>query len=605
ARKGDAAVLQSEESQRLVADWLSQRGPGATWKPAELQSYVSTNGATLSVEGDGVIVAGGTAPDTDTYVVTVKSSLTRVTAVRLELLPHDSLPMKGPGRCQNGNLHLSEVVLTLFTPGEKAGKPVPIARATADFNQEGWDVTRALDGDLKTAWGIHPAVGQPHHAVFELTQPLELVAGASLTITLKQLHGSAHLIGAFRLSLTDGPPSQVIALPTDVEQALSTEASQRTDAQKLVIAGHVTRLAAEAELARLPAQGVVYAAGPDVAIPMGSGKSQPARIASPKVVHLLQRGDINKPKEEIPPGALSALTHLPPRFSSIPPQNEAARRAALADWIAHPDNVLTWRSVVNRVWHYHFGRGLCDTPSDFGRMGGVPSHPELIDWLAVWFRDSTGGSLKQLHRLIVTSRAYQQSSRNNPDAARVDADNRLLWRQNRLRLDADAYRDFVLAASGRLDLKMGGPAIQHFHTSPGAQLTPKLDYAVYDWASPGSGRRSIYRYVWRGIPDPLFSALDFPDLGLLTPTRSYSISPLQSLALYNNNFVLFHSQAMAQSITETSEESERQIAELIGRAYQRAPSEVEQARLRTYVQKHGLAALCRVVLNSSEFLFVP
>ncbi len=134
-------------------------------------------------------------------------------------------------------------------------------------------------------------------------------------------------------------------------------------------------------------------------------------------------------------------------------------------------------------------------------MGGVPSHPELIDWLAVWFRDEAGGSLKKLHRLIVTSRTYRQSAEPRPEAVAIDAGNRLLWRQNRLRLDADSYRDFVLAAAGRLDLTMGGPAIQHFHQSPGAQLTPKLDYASYDWATAGSNRRSIYRFVWRGIPD--------------------------------------------------------------------------------------------------------
>jgi hypothetical protein len=238
-------------------------------------------------------------------------------------------------------------------------------------------------------------------------------------------------------------------------------------------------------------------------------------------------------------------------------------------------------------------------------MGGVPSHPELIDWLAVWFRDEAGGSLKKLHRLIVTSRTYRQSAEPRSEAAAIDAGNRLLWRQNRFRLDADSYRDFVLIAAGRLDLTMGGPAVQHFHQSPGAQLTPKLDYAAYDWATAGSNRRSIYRFVWRGIPDPLMSALDFPDLGLLAPIRSDSISPLQALALYNNNFVLFHSQAMADQIAGAATDVDQQINEAVRRAWQRAPSKQEQEQLRAYVQVHGLAALCRLLVNSSEFLFVP
>jgi hypothetical protein len=238
-------------------------------------------------------------------------------------------------------------------------------------------------------------------------------------------------------------------------------------------------------------------------------------------------------------------------------------------------------------------------------MGGTPSHPELIDWLAVWFRDQAHGSLKQLHRLIVTSRTYQRSSQTRSDATLVDADNRLLWRQNPLRLDADAYRDSILAVSGRIDLAMGGAAIQHFQQSPGPQLTPKLDYAAYDWSSPGASRRSIYRCVWRGIPDPLMAALDFPDLGLLAPTRGFSASPLQALALYNNNFILFHCEAMARRISERTGDVEQQICQVTQLAYNRDPSESEREPFRAYVTQHGLAALCRVILNSNEFLFVP
>jgi hypothetical protein len=585
--------------------WLSQRGAGATWTSLDLQSFVSSEGATLIRTAEGIVLAGGPTPETDSYILTTTSPLRRVSALRLDLYPHDSLPMKGPGRCQNGNLHLSEVLLTVFEPGAEQGKPIPIARATADFNQDGWSVEHAVDGIAQTAWGIHPAVGRPHHAVFELAQPLEPVAGSVLTISLRQLHGGSHLIGAFRLSVTDAPLAQAIALPEDVEHALKTAAVDRTQEQQLTLAAHVVTLAVESELSRLPAQSTVYAVGTSVAIPAGNGTYQPAGIAVPKVVHVLHRGDIGQPRDAVEPGALSALQHAPARFTGLPPQNEATRRAALADWIAHPDNVLTWRSVVNRIWHYHFGRGLCDTPSDFGRMSGTPSHPELIDWLAVWFRDQAQGSLKQLHRLIVTSRTYQQSSQMRSNAAVIDADNRLLWRQNRLRLDADAYRDFVLSVSGRIDFRMGGPAIQNFLQSPGPQLTPKLDYAAYDWSSPDANRRSIYRCVWRGIPDPLMAALDFPDLGLLAPTRGFSASPLQALALYNNNFILFHSEAMARRISEETGDLDQQIRHATQLAYGRDPSESEQEQFQSFVTQHGLAALCRVILNSNEFLFIP
>ncbi len=605
AIRRDPTVLLTESTQQLVDEWLAQRGPGATWTPLGPQSFVSSGGATLTRNAAGIIVAGGPLPETDDYILTAAPPQGRISALRLDLFPHESLPMQGPGRCQNGNLHLSEVVVTVFQPGAPAGKPVPIARATADFNQDEWTIEHALDGNSKTAWGIHPAEGQPHHAVFEFTEPLELAQGAVLTITLRQLHGSSHLIGAFRFAISDAPSHQVAALPDRVQQALNTVSTDRTSEQQLTLAAHVVNAAVESELARLPRQATVYAAGPSVAIPTGNGTTQSASIATPKVVHVLNRGDIGQPREVAEPGALSALQHAPARFTESSHGSEALRRAALAEWIAHPNNSLTWRSAVNRVWHFHFGRGLCDTPSDFGRMGGTSSHPELIDWLAVWFRDQAHGSLKPLHRLIVTSRTYQQSSQMRDDAVALDADNRLLWRQNSLRLDADAYRDSVLVVSGRIDFAMGGPAVQHFQQSPGPQLTPNLDYTLYDWSSPGAGRRSIYRCVWRGIPDPLMAALDFPDLGLLTPVRGFSASPLQALALYNNHFILFHCDALARRASAHTNDVDQQIRLVTQLAYGRDPSEAELLSFRSHLAQHGLAALCRVILNSNEFLFVP
>ena len=318
----------------------------------------------------------------------------------------------------------------------------------------------------------------------------------------------------------------------------------------------------------------------------------------------MERGDFERPAEVVPPGALSALTDLPPRFSLAHPDNEAERRAALADWIARPDNVLTWRSIVNRVWQYHFGRGLCDTPSDLGKMGGVPSHPELIDWLAVWFRDEAQGSLKALHRLIVCSETYQQASAHRAEATEIDGENRLLWRQNIHRLDADAYRDYCNALAATLDLTMGGPGVKHFTEGPGPQLTPTLNYAAYNWSQEDGGRRSIYRYVWRGIADPFMETLDFPDLGLLSPKRSFSVSSLQALALYNNPFVLHRSEALAQRLAARTPDLDEQIDRATALVWYRSPSEEERVAYREFVQAHGLAAWCRILLNSNEFLFV-
>jgi hypothetical protein len=228
-------------------------------------------------------------------------------------------------------------------------------------------------------------------------------------------------------------------------------------------------------------------------------------------------------------------------------------------------------------------------------MGGVPSHPELLDWLAFEFRAS-GGSVKHLHRLIVNSATYRQSSAVREDAALVDGDNRLLWRQNTHRLDADAFRDSILRHADQLDLTMGGPSVRQFTAGKPVQLTPTVDYAGYDWGKAPKHRRSIYRFVWRGIPDPFMEALDFPDLGLLSPARGFSASPLQALSLYNNDFTL-HFGAQIAAVMKTPDEAVRRLL-------LRQPSADEAREFSAYAQTHGLAALCRVLLNSNEFLFV-
>ncbi len=602
--KKDTAALLAAEYQPLVDEWIRRQSNRARWEPLVVETFVATEGSVLTQQPNGSLLSSGPKPATDIYILTATTTATNVTALRLDVLADDSLPMRGPGRNDNGNLHLSEFDVRVFEAGGTQANVVKIHRATADFNQAGWGIARAIDGDPKTAWGIHPNIGKSHFAVFEFTEPLRIQPGARLSITLRQLHGGAHLIGAFRLSATADDASNAAALPDGVDAALNVAAAKRDDAQRTTIAAHALRGAAEAKLAVLPKSSIVFAAASSVDILSGDPPRQAKSLTEPKAVHVLHRGDFDKPRAVAEPGALSAIKHLPGRFALKNPKSEGERRAAMADWIAHPENVLTWRSIVNRVWHYHFGRGLCDTPNDFGTMGGTPSHPELLDWLAVWFRDDAKGSLKELHRLIVTSATYRQSSAHRVDAAKLDVDNRLLWRQNRQRLDADAFRDFTLAASGALDLKMGGPAIQHFKQSKGPQNTPALDYATYDWSKPEANRRSIYRYVWRGIADPFMEALDFPDLGLLAPTRGFSASSLQALTLYNNDFVLRHSDVLAKRVESEAQSLDAQVSRAVELTWQRPPTKKEQREFVEFARAHSLAALCRLLLNSNEFLFI-
>jgi hypothetical protein len=314
----------------------------------------------------------------------------------------------------------------------------------------------------------------------------------------------------------------------------------------------------------------------------------------------------------------AAVAAVPGGLADFPVANlksEGERRAALAKWICNTNNMLTRRSIVNRVWHYHFGRGLIETPNDFGRMGALPSHPELLDWLAFWFLEN-GESLKKLHRLIVTSAAYRQSSSEgrapripespNGDSynssLQSDSANRLLWRMNRARLDAEQFHDALLAISGQLDLAMGGPSVQQFGFKD--DHSPVYDYARYDWNSRGANRRGIYRFVVRSVPDPFMDALDCPDANILTPVRNTTMTALQSLATLNDTFVLRQCEHFAARLERDRAKLDEQINRAFELALARRPADTERDRLAAHARKHGLASACRVLFNSNEFMFI-
>jgi hypothetical protein len=343
---------------------------------------------------------------------------------------------------------------------------------------------------------------------------------------------------------------------------------------------------------------MVYAAANDFA---PDGNFKPANGCRP--VQVLRRGDIGAPLADAAPGALSCVAGLESRFVVADANDEGARRAALAKWVSDPGNVLTWRSIVNRVWQSHFGRGIVDTPNDFGRMGGTPSHPELLDWLAGWFLGH-GGSLKQLHRLIVTSSAYTQSTAHDPEFAKVDADNRLLWRMNRTRLDAESIRDALLQMSGKLDLTMGGPSVKQFIESPGIHVTPNVDYLNFDVDDPAFHRRSVYRFVFRTLPDPFMETLDCPDASQLTPSRTVSVTALQALSMMNDAFLVRYSEHLAEKLANGEGDPVAQVDKLYALLLSRPPTAGERRLVTEYAAKHGLANACRLLLNSNEFMFV-
>ena len=315
----------------------------------------------------------------------------------------------------------------------------------------------------------------------------------------------------------------------------------------------------------------------------------------------LKRGDVTRPIEEVAPGAPSCVEAVHVEFPTEP-QAEGKRRAALAEWITDPKNPLTRRSIVNRVWQYHFGRGIVATPSDFGRNGIAPTNPKLLDFLADEFAKN-GESIKTLHKLILTSATYRQSSATNAKATEIDTDNVLLWRMNRTRLEAEEMRDAVLEVSGKLNPTMGGPGFELFKfTDDKSPVYDHLDVASIN--NPANWRRTVYRFAVRSVPNPFLESLDCADPSINTPVRTSTISALQSLALMNDPFIVKQSENFAERLGKLAKDPAGQVEAGFRLALGRAPSSEESQLLVPFVKKEGLPSFCRVLFNSNEFFFI-
>ncbi len=405
------------------------------------------------------------------------------------------------------------------------------------------------------------------------------------------------------------------------EALLAKAMTDKNRTDLAVLAKDLERVAAE--LKQFPKPDVVYAG--TVHYGSGSFSGTGPTGGKPRVIKVLNRGDVKQPKDEVAAGAPGYLTGLSGEFVIPPEHAESERRAALARWLSSPDNPLTWRSLVNRVWQHHFGRGLVETPNDFGRMGALPTHPELLDWLAVEFRDG-GGSLKKLHKLIVMSATYRQASQvegmksgkvkeasvsglPSPstlqpfNSSTLDAENRLLSHQNRRKLDAEAIRDATLYVAGKLDPKMGGPAFQDFIVEK-PEHSPHYEYHLHDPEDPKSHRRSVYRFLVRSQTQPFMTTLDCADPSMQVGKRNESVSALQALALLNNGLMVTMAKHFAAKLEAGGGDLNAKVDRAFREALARAPSPEEKANLAAFAQQHGLANACRVLFNLNEFAFV-
>ena len=382
--------------------------------------------------------------------------------------------------------------------------------------------------------------------------------------------------------------------------------------------------AAQQQLATLPQGRMVLAAATDFE---PSGGFQPTK-GKPRDVQVLHRGNVLQPRGAAKPGVLPILKDVPVELSLPAEHREGDRRAALAKWITRPDHPTTWRSIANRIWQFHFGQAIVESPNDFGRMGRLPSHPELLDWLSSELADGcklmadgrdpnpsildlqptaispqpTAG-LKRLHRLIVTSSTYRQQSAHRDDAATIDGGNRFLWRMNRRRLEAEEIRDSILAVSGRMNHRMDGPGYYLFALEQTAH-SPHYEYHKFDPEDVASHRRSIYRFIVRSQPDPYMTTLDCADSSQSTPLRDETLTSLQALSLLNNRLSLSMSRHFARRLGEESKTGSDRIDLAMRLIAGRSPTDRERAEFSAYAEKHGFENLCRVLFNVSEFVFV-
>ncbi len=406
-----------------------------------------------------------------------------------------------------------------------------------------------------------------------------------------------------RANLVDGKWPR--AMDTDGEQLLVEAMRNRDQILADVITSEIAKRRSamgkaiaqiESELEALPQPQTVYAAATAFS---SEGNFHPTN-GKPRNVNVLVRGEVSQPGETAVPGVLPLFGESQYQFGNDLAESE--RRTRLAEWLTDREHPLVWRSIVNRVWQYHFGAGIVATPNDFGRMGAEPTHPELLDWLALEFRDN-GQSLKTLHRIIVLSNTYQQSSDDTAANSAIDAGNQFLWRATRRRLSAEELRDSILVVSGAMNWEMGGPGYYLFELEK-TEHSPHFEYHKFDPTDKASHRRSIYRFIARSQPNPYMTTLDCADSSQSTPRRNETLTSLQALALLNNQFNLVMAEQFARRLEKGSSDLSSQVKEAMLLVTQRAASDSETKEMADYARTHGLPNLCRLLFNLSEFVFV-
>lgn len=603
----DIAAIE-DELRESTPDWQARM---ATWETTVRDDQPPWNVITpkLDTSGgqkhyvldDGSILAAGYAPSQFTSEFPIDVKRPKIAAVRLELLNDPSLPMDGPGRSIFGHCALSECrasVAPIDHPEQT--KDVKFKSVTADVNPAECEVDAryfadesgqrrvtgpsalAIDGSDHTAWGIDVGPGRsnvPRKAVFVPEEPIDASGGVRLTIKLAQMHGEHYEVGTydqnlgrFRFSITESEGATADPLPAAVRDALAVPAADRTPEQAAAVFGYWRTTVPEWSDANSRIEALWQQH------PHGTSQLVVAEREVPRETHRLDRGNFLTPAEKVQPGV--------PAFLHPQTDDQPANRLGLARWLADRRSPTTARSLVNRIWQTYFGMGLVITAEDFGLQGDPPSHPELLDWLAVELMDNNW-SQKHIHRLIVESATYQQASQVSPEQHARDPDNRLLERGPRFRVDAELVRDVALAASGLLNLQVGGPSV--FPPAPDFLFKPPASYALKRWhydTGPEKYRRAMYTFRFRSVPYPALQTFDAPNGDVACPRRVRSNTPLQALTTLNEELFLECARSLAlKTVQEGGDSDADRMAYAVRRCLARDPKPDEQTVLQDFLDR--------------------
>lgn len=519
------------------------------WTVLEPVTYYGSVGAKFDKQEDNSLLAAGSIPPVSEYTVTTKTDLTNITGFRLEALTDPNLPASGPGRATNGNF-----VLTAFSveaaPVVSGGKTnmVALTNATADFSQPGFPVTAAIDGspNKKEGWAVEDLPGRRNldrQAVFESTQPVGFKGGTWLKFTLNQTFGHDHTIGRFRLSITTGPrPTRADPLTRHAREILSVPVGSRTHEQQLELFGYyrMTDHRFDDANKKMDEEQSKWPKAPTTLVLKARDE--------PRQTHIFKRGDWQKLGALVTPGVPAILNPLP--------KDAPLNRLTLAKWLVDRKNPTVARVMVNRIWQEYFGRGIVATSEDFGTQGDPPTHPKLLDWLAVEFMDS-GWDVKHIQRLIADSATYRQSSAITPKLWELDQYNETLARGPRVRVEAEIIRDIALSASGLLNDKVGGPSV--YPPIPDGVMA--LGYgAPMRWENKNKAenyRRAMYTFEKRSVPYPALQVFDAPTGELSCPRRIRSNTPLQALTTLNDPVFVEAAKAMAMRVWKNGGKDDR------------------------------------------------